>query len=44
MPMRSKAQRRALWSKDPKVAREFEDATPKGKKLPERVRKTRKGK
>jgi hypothetical protein len=41
MPMVSKAQRRALWSKDPKVAREFESKTPKGKKLPERVKRSR---
>ena len=37
MPFVSAAQRRALWAKDPRVAREFEDATPKGKKLPERL-------
>ena len=39
MPMKSKAQRRALWAKDPKLAKKFEDKTPKGKKLPERVKK-----
>jgi hypothetical protein len=39
MPMKSKAQRRALWAKNPKVAEEFEKKTPKGKKLPERVTK-----
>jgi hypothetical protein len=38
MPMKSQAQRRALWAKDPKLAQEFEDKTPKGKKLPERVK------
>ena len=45
MPFRSQAQRRALYAKDPKLAREFEAKTPKGKKLPERVKpksKTRK--
>lgn len=42
MPMQSKAQRRALWAKDPKLAREFEAKTPKGAKLPARVKK-RKG-
>lgn len=38
MPMRSKAQRRYLWATAPDVAREFEDATPKGAKLPEKVK------
>ena len=45
MPFKSKAQRRALYAKDPKLARKFEAETPKGKKLPERVKpksKTRK--
>lgn len=40
MPFKSKAQRRALYAKDPKLAREFEAETPKGKKLPEKVRKS----
>lgn len=39
MPMKSKSQRRALYAKDPKLAAEFEAATPKGKKLPEKVKK-----
>lgn len=39
MPMESQAQRRKLWATNPKVAQEFEDATPKGAKLPERVGK-----
>lgn len=38
-PMQSQAQRRKLWATNPKVAQEFEDKTPKGKKLPERVGK-----
>jgi hypothetical protein len=38
MPIRSKAQRRFLWATDPELAREFEDKTPKGTKLPERVK------
>jgi hypothetical protein len=42
MPMKSKAQRRALWAKDPKLAQKFEDETPKGKKLPEHVKPKRK--
>lgn len=39
MPMKSKAQRRFLWATNPDVAREFEDETPKGIKLPEHVKK-----
>jgi len=39
MPFKSKAQRRALYAKNPALAREFEAATPKGKKLPEKVAK-----
>jgi hypothetical protein len=38
-PFVSEAQRRKLWMKNPKVAAEFERATPKGKKLPEHVKK-----
>jgi hypothetical protein len=37
MPMKSEAQRRKLWAAYPEVAKEFEAATPKGKKLPEKV-------
>jgi hypothetical protein len=39
MPMRSKKMRAYLWAKHPKIARRFENETPKGKKLPTRVRK-----
>ena len=39
MPLRSKAQRRYLWANEPEVAREFENKTPPGKKLPERAPK-----
>src|SRR5215472_740523 len=39
MPMESKAQRRYLWATNPEVAQEFEDKTPKGKKLPEHKKK-----
>jgi hypothetical protein len=35
--MKSQAQRRALWAKDPKLAKEMEGKTPKGKKLPKRM-------
>lgn len=38
MPLKSKAQERYLWAKHPKVAQEFEDATPSGTKLPEHVK------
>jgi hypothetical protein len=37
--MRSKAQRRYLWSKKPKVAKKFEKKTSRGKKLPARARR-----
>ena len=35
MPFESEAQRRYMYSQHPKLAKEFEAATPKGKKLPE---------
>ena len=46
MPMKSKKQRAYLWTKHPEIAKEFEEATPKGKKLPLRVKiqKQKKGK
>lgn len=40
MPFKSEAQRRYLFAKHPDVAREFAAATPKGKKLPEHVKKS----
>jgi hypothetical protein len=39
MPMCSKAQRAYLWIHHPEIAKEFESKTPKGKKLPKRVKK-----
>lgn len=39
MPMKSQAQRAYLHIHNPKVAAEFERATPKGKKLPKHVKK-----
>lgn len=39
MPMKSKAQRRYLHAKHPKIAEEFEKKTPKSKKLPEKAKK-----
>ena len=44
MPFKSEAQRRALYAKDPKLAKEFAKHTPKGAKLPERVSKSKSGK
>lgn len=37
MPMKSKAQRAYLHANEPTLAAEFERATPKGKKLPDRL-------
>lgn len=39
MPFKSQAQRRFMYSQHPKMAREFEEKTPKGSHLPERVEK-----
>lgn len=39
MPFKSEAQRKFMYAKHPKLAREFESKTPKGKKLPKHVRK-----
>ena len=39
MPMKSKAQRGYLHANKPEVAKKFEKKTPKGKKLPARVKK-----
>ena len=44
MPMRSQAQRKYLWSTNPKLAKKFEAETPKGKKLPKKVKKPKKSK
>ncbi len=44
MPFKSKAQRRKLFATKPKLAREFAAETPKGKRLPERVKKKRRKK
>lgn len=38
MPFKSEAQRRFMYATHPKLAEEFEAATPKGKKLPEKVK------
>ena len=39
MPFKSKAQKGWMYSNKPKMAKEWEAETPKGKKLPKRVRK-----
>lgn len=39
MPFKSKAQRKFMYAKHPEMAKEWEDKTPKGKKLPEKVKK-----
>lgn len=45
MPFKSQAQRKFMYAKHPKLAKEFEAATPKGKKLPQHVKaKTKKSK
>jgi hypothetical protein len=42
MPMKSQAQRKTLWATDPKLAKEMESKTSKGKKLPKKVKKGKK--
>jgi hypothetical protein len=44
MPMKSKAQRGFLWKFHPDIAKEFEDKTPNGTKLPTHVEKKKKKK
>ena len=39
MPFKSKAQRAYLYANNPKVAMEFAAHTPKGTKLPKKVKK-----
>ena len=41
MPFQSEAQRRFMYAKHPKIAAEFQSATPKGKKLPEHKKKSK---
>lgn len=42
MPFVSKAQRRWMYANDPEMAKEWEGHTPKGKKLPERLKQAAK--
>lgn len=39
MPFKSKAQRKWMYANDPQMAKKWEEHTPKGKSLPEKVRK-----
>ena len=41
MPFLSQAQRAWMYANKPGMAKEFEAATPKGKKLPKRVKKVK---
>jgi len=38
VPFKSLSQRKFMYAKHPKLAKEFESATPKGKKLPQHVK------
>ena len=42
MPFKSKSQRRWMYANDPKMARQWEEHTSKGTKLPEKVKKKKK--
>jgi hypothetical protein len=39
MPFKSQAQRKWMYANDPKMAAEWEEKTPKGKRLPKKVKK-----
>ena len=39
MPFKSEAQRKYLFSQKPEIAKEFAAHTPKGKKLPKKLKK-----
>lgn len=39
MPFTSQAQRRFLFARKPKIAKEFAEETPKGANLPEKAKK-----
>ncbi len=41
MPFKSEAQRKFLYSQKPTIAKEFAAHTPKGKKLPKKIRKSK---
>ena len=42
MPFVSKAQKGWMYANKPKMAKEWQEHTPKGKKLPQKVKKTKK--
>lgn len=44
MPFKSQAQRAFLYANEPAVAQKFEEHTPKGKKLPAKLKKTKSAK
>ena len=44
MPFKSQAQRKWMYANDPKMASEWEEKTPKGKRLPNKVKKKKNGK
>lgn len=44
MPFKSKAQRKWMHANRPEMAKRWEDETPKGKSLPEHVKKDKKKK
>jgi len=44
MPFKSKAQQKYMFAKKPELAKEFAEATPNIKKLPEHVKKKKKKK
>jgi len=39
MPFKSEAQRRFMYARHPKIAKKWEKHTPKGKKLPKKIKK-----
>jgi hypothetical protein len=39
MPFKSQSQRKWMYANDPKMAEKWEEHTPKGKKLPKKVKK-----
>jgi hypothetical protein len=43
-PFKSNAQRKFMYSRHPELAKEFEKATPKGKKLPQHAKNAPKAK
>lgn len=42
MPFKSDSQKKYLYANKPKIAKEFQEHTPKGKKLPKKVKKAKK--